>query len=89
MENRPILLVEEIHTYYGQSHILQGVTFSLGEGTIVGVLGRNGVGKTTLMRSLIGFSVPQEGRIVAQGSPGQVQSDREVQRIYFGFEENN
>jgi branched-chain amino acid transport system ATP-binding protein len=67
MENRPILLVEEIHTYYGQSHILQGVTFSLGEGTIVGVLGRNGVGKTTLMRSLIGFSVPQEGRIYFKG----------------------
>jgi branched-chain amino acid transport system ATP-binding protein len=67
MENRPILLVEEIHTYYGQSHILQGVTLSLGEGTIVGVLGRNGVGKTTLMRSLIGFNVPQEGRIYFKG----------------------
>jgi branched-chain amino acid transport system ATP-binding protein len=67
MENRPILLVEEIHTYYGQSHILQGVTLSLEEGAIVAVLGRNGVGKTTLMRSLIGFNVPQEGRIYFKG----------------------
>jgi branched-chain amino acid transport system ATP-binding protein len=50
MENRPILKVEEIHTYYGQSHILQGVTLSLDEGAIVAVLGRNGVGKTTLVR---------------------------------------
>jgi branched-chain amino acid transport system ATP-binding protein len=67
MENRPILLVEEIHTYYGQSHILQGVTLSLEEGAIVAVLGRNGVGKTTLMRSLIGFNIPQAGRIYFKG----------------------
>ena len=67
MENRPILSVEEIHTYYGQSHILQGVTLSLEEGAIVAVLGRNGVGKTTLMRSLIGFNLSQEGRIYFRG----------------------
>jgi branched-chain amino acid transport system ATP-binding protein len=63
MEDKPILAVEEIHTYYGQSHILQGVTLSLDEGAIVAVLGRNGVGKTTLVRSLIGFTIPREGRI--------------------------
>jgi branched-chain amino acid transport system ATP-binding protein len=63
MENRPILKVEEVHTYYGQSHILQGVTLSLNEGAIVAVLGRNGVGKTTLVRSLIGFNIPREGRV--------------------------
>jgi branched-chain amino acid transport system ATP-binding protein len=67
MESKPILLVEEIHTYYGQSHILQGVTLSLEQGTIVAVLGRNGVGKTTLMRSLIGFNIPQEGKIYFKG----------------------
>ena len=67
MEKRTILAVEEIHTYYGQSHILQGVTLSLEEGAIVAVLGRNGVGKTTLMRSLIGFNIPQEGRIYFRG----------------------
>ena len=67
MENRPILSVEEIHTYYGQSHILQGVTLSLEEGAIVAVRGRNGVGKTTLMRSLIGFNLSQEGRIYFRG----------------------
>src|SRR5512139_384257 len=67
MESKPILIVEEIHTYYGQSHILQGVTLSLEQGTIVAVLGRNGVGKTTLMRSLIGFNVPQEGKIYFKG----------------------
>ncbi len=63
MEHRPILKVEEIHTYYGQSHILQGINLSLSEGAILAVLGRNGVGKTTLIRSLIGFSLPREGKI--------------------------
>ncbi len=63
----PILAVEEIHTYYGQSHVLQGVTLSLNEGAVIAVLGRNGVGKTTLIRSLIGFNSPREGRIYFKG----------------------
>jgi branched-chain amino acid transport system ATP-binding protein len=67
MENRLILKVEEIHTYYGQSHILQGVSLSLDEGAILAVLGRNGVGKTTLIRSLIGFHIPREGKIYFKG----------------------
>src|SRR3990172_13258975 len=67
MKNKPILEVEEIHTYYGQSHILQGITLSLDEGAIAAVLGRNGVGKTTLIRSLIGFHIPREGKIYFKG----------------------
>jgi len=63
MVKAQILAVEEIHTFYGQSHILQGVTLSLDEGGVVAVLGRNGVGKTTLIRALIGFNIPQEGKI--------------------------
>ncbi len=56
-----------IHTYYGQSHILQGVDLSLNERGMVAVLGRNGVGKTTLIRSLIGFNIPREGKILFKG----------------------
>jgi branched-chain amino acid transport system ATP-binding protein len=63
----PILTVEHLHTYYGQSHILQGVDLSLNEKGIIAVLGRNGVGKTTLIRSLIGFNIPREGRILFKG----------------------
>ena len=63
MVKAQILAVEDIHTYYGQSHILQGVTLSMDEGGVVAVLGRNGVGKTTLIRSLIGFNFPQKGNI--------------------------
>ena len=67
MAQAPILIAEDLHVYYGQSHILQGVDLSLEERGIAAVLGRNGVGKTTLIRSLIGFNVPREGRIYFKG----------------------
>lgn len=67
MAQEPILTVEQIHTYYGESHILQGVDLSVDEGRIVAVLGRNGVGKTTLIRSLIGFTLPRKGTIRFKG----------------------
>jgi branched-chain amino acid transport system ATP-binding protein len=67
MVQTPILTVDHIHTYYGQSHILQGVDLSLNERGMVAMLGRNGVGKTTLIRSLIGFSIPREGKILFKG----------------------
>jgi len=59
-----MLTVEAIHTYYGDSYILQGVTLEVKEGEVIGVLGRNGMGKTTLMRSLIGFTPPRQGRVL-------------------------
>ena len=57
-----MLEVREIHTYYGDSHVLQGVSLSMSRGQVVGILGRNGMGKTTLIRSIIGFTVPGGGR---------------------------
>ncbi len=62
-----MLRVEEIHTYYGESHILQGVSLEVGAGQVVALLGRNGMGKTTLIRSIIGFTPPRRGRIVFAG----------------------
>lgn len=61
-----MLKVEDIHTYYGDSYILQGISLELKEGQVIGVLGRNGMGKTTLMRSVIGFTPPRRGRITFQ-----------------------
>ncbi len=58
-----MLRVEDIHTYYGDSYILQGITIEVGEGVVIGVLGRNGMGKTTLIRSIIGFTPPRSGRV--------------------------
>lgn len=58
-----MLIVDDIHTYYGNSHILQGVSLRVGKGEVVALLGRNGVGKTTTIRSIIGFVRPRHGRI--------------------------
>ena len=62
-----ILRVEDVHTYYGEAYVLQGMSLELGEGQILGLLGRNGVGKTTLVNSIVGFNRPRRGRIVFKG----------------------
>jgi branched-chain amino acid transport system ATP-binding protein len=62
-----MLDVEDIHTNYGESYVLQGVSLRVGRGQVVAVLGRNGVGKTTLIRSIIGFTPPRRGRILLNG----------------------
>jgi branched-chain amino acid transport system ATP-binding protein len=64
----PILQVEDIHTYYGDAYVLQGLSLELGEGQILGLLGRNGVGKTTLVNSIVGFNRPRRGRIIFKGA---------------------
>ncbi len=62
--SEPLLSVREIHTYYGDSYVLQGVSLELEEGHIVAILGRNGMGKTTLIRSVAGLTPPREGDIL-------------------------
>lgn len=62
-----LLNVSNIDTYYGTSHILQGVSFSVAEGEVVALLGRNGVGKTTTLRSIIGLTPPRRGSIQFNG----------------------
>lgn len=57
----PALEADRLHTYYGKSHILHGVTFEVREGEIVTLLGRNGAGKTTTLRSLVGLTRAREG----------------------------
>src|SRR5579871_1557925 len=62
-----LLRVEDLHTYYGDAHILAGISFQVPAGRCVAILGRNGVGKTTLARSIIGFTAPARGRIFFRG----------------------
>jgi branched-chain amino acid transport system ATP-binding protein len=62
-----ILDVQDIHTYYGDAYVLQGLSLSLEQGQILGLLGRNGVGKTTLVNSIVGFTPPRRGKIVFKG----------------------
>ena len=59
-----MLRVLDVHTYYGDSHVLQGVSLHVEKGTVAAVLGRNGVGKTTLCRSIVGFTPARAGRVV-------------------------
>ena len=59
-----MLDVQDIHTYYGDSHVLQGVSLTIKRGQVIGLVGRNGMGKTTLVRSIIGFTPPRRGRVV-------------------------
>ena len=63
----PTLEVEGIHTYYGESHILRGVSLTLPQGRVVGVLGRNGSGKSTLVKSVVGFVPVRSGTIKVYG----------------------
>src|SRR5262245_19065093 len=62
-----ILEVEDSHTYYEDAYVLQGMALKLEQGQILGLLGRNGVGKTTLVNSIVGFTPPRRGRIVFKG----------------------
>jgi len=59
-----VLKVENVHTYYGLSHILQGISLAIEPGEVVAVIGRNGVGKTTLVRSIVGLTPARRGRIL-------------------------
>src|SRR5467141_660617 len=65
-----MLDLHDIHTYYGDSYVLQGVSLHVGPRQVVGLLGRNGMGKTTLIRSIIGFTPPTQG-------PGRLK-DRDI-----------
>ena len=59
-----ILEVQDIHTYYGDAYVLQGLSLQVEQGQILGLLGRNGVGKSTLVNSIVGFNPPRRGKIV-------------------------
>jgi branched-chain amino acid transport system ATP-binding protein len=62
------LVARDVHTYYGKSHILHGVTLEIAEGKITTLLGRNGAGKTTTLRSLMGLTPAREGQITIFGT---------------------
>jgi len=64
----PLVLVEDVHTYYGKSHILHGVSLQVGRGEVVGLLGRNGVGKSTTLKTIMGLVHPSEGRVLLNGN---------------------
>ncbi len=64
-----MLEVRDIHSYYGKSHVLEGVSLTVGAGELVTLLGRNGAGKTTTLRSIVGVVRPREGGVFFEGQP--------------------
>jgi branched-chain amino acid transport system ATP-binding protein len=65
--NLPIIEAQELHTYYGDSHILHGISLSIAPGETLSLMGRNGMGKTTLLRSLLGLTPPRRGTVKVYG----------------------
>ncbi len=76
-----MLKVEDIHTYYGNSYILQGISIEVGDGAVIGILGRNGMGKTTLIRSIIGFTTPRSGRVTYRDEVLNAKRPFEIARL--------
>ena len=85
MTATPVLRVEGIHTYYGLSQVLFGVTLEVAPGECVGLLGRNGVGKTTTMRSIMGLTPPRGGRIVWKGRDITGRAPYQIAKAGIGF----
>ena len=83
MEN--ILEVQNIQTFIGQYHILQGVSVSVPKGGITALLGRNGAGKTTTLKSILGLTPPREGKVIFEGNEIQGIPSFDIARLGIGF----
>ena len=72
----PLLAVQDLHAYYGKSHILQGVGLHVGQGEVLSLLGRNGSGRSTTLKALMGLVPPSRGsvRLAGQELAGQATS---------------
>ena len=80
-----LLEIQNIHTYYGDSHVLQGANLKVEKGKVVAILGRNGAGKTTLLRSIIGFTPPRQGKILFKGEDITHLSPYRIARLGIGL----
>ena len=80
-----MLEVEDVHTYYGESHILEGVSLEIEEGEVVALLGRNGVGKTTTMRTILQLTPPREGSVRFKGEELVGKRTNEVADLGVGW----
>lgn len=80
-----MLELNDIHTYYGRSHILQGISMDLQKGEVICLLGRNGAGKTTTLRSIMGFTPPRRGSIKFEGTDLAKLPPYEICRLGIGY----
>jgi branched-chain amino acid transport system ATP-binding protein len=81
----PLVLVEDVHTYYGKSHILHGVSITVGAGEVVGLLGRNGVGKSTTLKTIMGLVRPSHGAVLLEGEAITGLPPHKLARLGIGY----
>src|SRR5262245_58004140 len=81
----PLIALEDLHTYYGKSHILHGVTLHVGPGEVVGLLGRNGVGKSTTLKTIMGLVRPTEGSVRLGGKSITGLASHKLARLGIGY----
>ena len=84
-DSAPLLDVRDLNAWYGESHILHGMTFSIGKGEVVTLLGRNGVGKTTTMRSIMGIVGKRTGSVRYGGTETISLSSNRIARLGIGY----
>jgi len=80
-----MLQISDIHTWYGDSYVLQGVSLEVKDGTCVALLGRNGIGKTTTIRSIMGLAVPRQGSIIFNGNELVGMPTHKIARLGIGL----
>jgi branched-chain amino acid transport system ATP-binding protein len=81
----PLVAVENLHTYYGKSHILHGVSLTVGRGEVVGLLGRNGVGKSTTLKTIMGLVHPDQGSVALESQPITGMPAHKVAKLGIGY----
>jgi branched-chain amino acid transport system ATP-binding protein len=81
----PLVQVDDLHTFYGKSHILHGVSLTVAPGEVVGLLGRNGVGKSTTLKSIMGLINPSQGSIRLNGQSIGGMAAHKLARLGIGY----
>lgn len=82
---QPLIQVQGLHTYYGASHILRGIDFSVARGQTIGLMGRNGMGKSTLLKSIMGLVKPRSGVVSIMGRTMNGHAPHDIARLGLAY----
>jgi branched-chain amino acid transport system ATP-binding protein len=85
ISTQALVSVEDLHTFYGKSHILHGVSLAVGKGEVVGLLGRNGVGKSTTLKTIMGLVNASQGSVLFEGRPITGMPPHRLARLGLGY----
>jgi branched-chain amino acid transport system ATP-binding protein len=85
ISTQPLVQIDDVHTFYGKSHILHGVSLTVAPGEVVGLLGRNGVGKSTTLKTIMGLLRPSQGQVRLEGANITGQPAHKLARLGIGY----